>query len=200
MAALRVLPNPVPKGVLDSLLFLLGQGGLFLVQHPALLAVQVLHGIIDADVPEVQRVLQNPVGIGTGGAVGHIGVDITKADLSFARDVPLGGELRIAHLDPPAQIVRRIQQLFHELLDVLLVNPSGTQAHVNLRSVQVLGLGGFQGFHIGLKILWEVPGGLPGSGQLLPHIAGEVLVGGHISGGAVRVHRLRQAEDDAPQL
>ena len=51
LAALRVFPNPVPESIPDGLLLLGGQGGLLGVQHPALLAVRVLHGVVDTDIP-----------------------------------------------------------------------------------------------------------------------------------------------------
>ena len=57
LAALRVSPDPVPKGFPDRLLFLSCQGGLLGVQNPALFSVCVLYGVIDADIPQVQAVL-----------------------------------------------------------------------------------------------------------------------------------------------
>ena len=57
LAALRVSPDPVPKGFPDRLLFLSCQGGLLGVQNPALFPVCVLYGVIDADIPQVQAVL-----------------------------------------------------------------------------------------------------------------------------------------------
>ena len=57
LAALRVSPDPVPKGFPDRLLFLSRQGGLLGVQYAALFSVCVLYGVIDADIPQVQAVL-----------------------------------------------------------------------------------------------------------------------------------------------
>ena len=53
LAALRVSPDPVPKGFPDSLLFLGSQSGLLGVQHAALFSVCVLYGVIDTDIPQV---------------------------------------------------------------------------------------------------------------------------------------------------
>ena len=53
LPALRVTPYPVPESVFDGLLFLLGQGGFFLVQDAALFAVRIFNGVINADIPEV---------------------------------------------------------------------------------------------------------------------------------------------------
>ena len=76
LAPLRVFPYPVPEGILDSLLFLLSKGRFLFVQHPALFAVRILHLVIDTHILQVQRILQDLIGIGTAGAVGHITVDI----------------------------------------------------------------------------------------------------------------------------
>ena len=50
----RVSPNPVLEGIPNGLLFLCGQGGFLGVQHPAFLAVCVLHSVINANIPEIQ--------------------------------------------------------------------------------------------------------------------------------------------------
>ena len=50
----RVSPNPVLEGIPNGLLFLCGQGGFLGVQHPAFLAVCVLNGVINANIPEIQ--------------------------------------------------------------------------------------------------------------------------------------------------
>ena len=51
-APLRVFPDPASKSVLDSLLFLLGEGGFVLIQHALFLAI--LHdGIINAAVTQI---------------------------------------------------------------------------------------------------------------------------------------------------
>ena len=44
------------------------------------------------------------------------------------------------------EVKRRVEGLVHELLDVLLVDPRCPQPNFDLGSVQVLGLGGSQGF------------------------------------------------------
>ena len=78
-AAIRVFPHPVLECILNGLLFLLGEGGLLFIQNPLLLAVCILHGIVNTNIPQIQRILQNSVGIGTAGAVGHIGMNIIPA-------------------------------------------------------------------------------------------------------------------------
>ena len=75
-APLGVLPDPVGESIFDDLLFLLCQHSLPLVQHPLGLAFGILNGVIDADIFQVQGLLQNLVGIGTAGAVGLGGDNI----------------------------------------------------------------------------------------------------------------------------
>ena len=53
LPAAGLLPEPVLKGVLHGLLLLLCQGGGLLVEDAALLAVGILHGVVDTDVLEV---------------------------------------------------------------------------------------------------------------------------------------------------
>ena len=48
-----------------------------------------LYGVVDTDIPQVQAVLQNLVGIGTAGSVGGIGCHIVLAYRAFAGDLPL---------------------------------------------------------------------------------------------------------------
>ena len=57
LTAVGVFPNPFPKGVLDGLLLLLGKGGRLLVEHPLFPPVCVLDGIVNAHIPQVQRIV-----------------------------------------------------------------------------------------------------------------------------------------------
>ena len=132
LAALRVSPNPIAESVPDGLLLLGSQGGLLGVQHPALPAVCVLHGVVNADIPQVQAVLQNLVGVGTAGSVGGVGRHIVFGYRAFACDLPLGGIGGVIDLDGALEIVRGVEGLIHELLDVLLVDPGSAQVHLDL--------------------------------------------------------------------
>ena len=87
----RVTPNPFCKGVLNSLLLLLGKGGFFLVQHALFLAFCIQHRVIDAHVPQVQRILEDAVAIGAVGAVGHISGDVIASNHGLAFNVPFCG-------------------------------------------------------------------------------------------------------------
>ena len=97
------------------------------------------------------------------------------------------------------KVVRGVESLIHELLDVLLVNPGSAQAHLDLRSVQVFGLGGGQGLHIDGKGRVLLCGSLCLT-ELAPHIAGQVFVGCYIMGSAVFLQLPRYTEDHALQL
>ena len=90
--ALRVLPNPTRKSVLEGLLLLLGQSSFFFVQHPLLLAVHILNGIIHPHIFQIQGVLQNLVTIGPAGAVGLVGGHIIITGLGLALDLPFSCE------------------------------------------------------------------------------------------------------------
>ena len=42
--------------LIHILLFLLGEGGLLFIQNPLLLAVCILHGIVNTNIPQIQRI------------------------------------------------------------------------------------------------------------------------------------------------
>ena len=175
------------------------QGGLFGIQHPALFAVCILYGVVDTDIPQVQAVLQNLVGIGTAGSVGGIGCHIVLTYRAFAGDLPLSGERRIVDLDIALEIKRRVEGLIHKLLDVLFIDPGSAQAHLNLRRIQVFGLGSGKSLHIDCKGRVLLCGPLCLT-QLAPHIAGQVFVGCYIMESAVFLQLPRYTEDHALQL
>ena len=179
MATVRITPHPIPESILDGLLLLLGKGRLLLVQYTLFPAFLIQHNVIDASITQVQGVLQNAVGVGSVRTEGGVGRNIGTGDSGLAGDVPLGGVGREMHLDLPLQVERGAEGFVHELLDVVLVYPSCTQTDVDLRCVQILGLSSCQGFHIGNE-----PGVTlchqTGIAELLPYVAGKVLIGGHV--------------------
>ena len=79
---LRVLPYPVLESIPNKLLLLRRQGGFLGIEDPFLLAVRVGDGIIDAGIPEVQGVLQQPVGVGPVRAVGGVSGHVVVGNLS----------------------------------------------------------------------------------------------------------------------
>ena len=68
----RILPDPVPEGIFNSLLLLLCQCGCLLIQHALFLTLGILDGIVDADITEIQRILQNPQAAGSVRTVSQI--------------------------------------------------------------------------------------------------------------------------------
>ena len=181
------------------MLFLGRQGGLLGVQHAALFSVCVLYGVIDTDISQVQAVLQNLVGIGTAGSVGGVGCHIVVGYGRFPLDLPFSGKGRIVDLDTALEIKRGVEGLVHKLLDVLLVNPGSAQTHLDLRRIQVFGLGGGKSFHIDCKrrVLLCRPLRLT---QFAAYIAGKVFISSHIMGCAVFLQLSRYTEDHALQL
>ena len=176
-AALRVFPNPVFESVLDKLLLLCRQGGFLCVQDAALMAVCVLNGVIDADIPEVQGVLQQPVGVGPVGAVGGVGGNIVAPGHGFSGHLPFGGVGGIVDLNLIPQIYRGLESLVHELLDIHLIQPCRAQAYLDLAGLQVLGLCGSQRGYVLVKEMVLFRRSLRGA-EFLPHVAGEVFVSG----------------------
>ena len=177
----RVFPYPFLKSVLDGLLLLLGKRGLLGVEHALLSAVCILNGVVNAHVAQIQRVLQNLVGIGAFRAVGHVGVDVAAAYDALAGDIPFRAEIRIVDINAPAHIESRLQQLKHELPDILFVDPRCAEAYFNFRSIQILGLRLFQSRSIGGVVRKAVfgesgRGVAAGNAQLLTDIAGEIFI------------------------
>ena len=148
--ALRVFPYPIPESILNCLLFLLGKRSFLLVKDTALFTVRILHLVIDSHILQVQRILQNLIGIGTGGSVGHIAVHVAVAGRAFSFDAPFRRKFGKLYLNAPLQIKRRPEGLPHELIDIIRIDPCRTQTNVDLRSVQVFGLRLFQRLHIHL--------------------------------------------------
>jgi len=85
---IRILPDPVPEGIFNSLLLLLRQCGCLLIQHTLFLTLGILDGIVDADITEIQRILQNPQAAGSVRTVSQIvGYVVVREDI-FPVDPP----------------------------------------------------------------------------------------------------------------
>ena len=195
----RVLPNPIPKGIPDRLLLLRCQGGLLGIQHPALSAVCILHRVIDTNITEVQRIFQQPIGVGPVCTISGISSYIVVRNGAFAGDLPLSGIGCVIDLNTALEIKRGVKGLIHKLLDVLFVDPGSAQANLNLRSIQILGLSLFQRLHIDRKggVFFCRPLCLP---QLSAHIAGKVFIGSHIMRAFPLRYRTGQTENNAAKL
>ena len=132
MPPLRVLPHPIPKGILDGLLLLLGERRFLLVEDTALLAVQLLDRVVDTHVAEIQRVLQNAVGVGAVRAVGRVRHHVPRGGLGFSADAPFRGVGGEVHTNMTSEVIRGLKGFVHELLNVFLIHPRRAQAHVDL--------------------------------------------------------------------
>ena len=146
------MPNPVCKSVLDSLLFLLGEGGLVFVQHTFWFALGILNGVIDADIFEVERIFQNFVGIGMVRSVGFRGHNIAMPQCGFSLHTPFCRIRREPHVHITAQIIRNLKGFLHEFLDDFRGDPRCTQTHINFGCFQLLGLRLFQCSYIDLEL------------------------------------------------
>ena len=147
----RIFPYPVPESVLDCLLLLLRKRSGLLVQDTLFFTFCILNGVIDADIPEIERILQDAKTAGTIRAVGQIVWNVVIGKIGLAANAPFGCEIGILHLNRAPLIERHFKQLMHELLDIFLIHPGGTQPHVDFGCVQILGLSLFQRLHVRLK-------------------------------------------------
>ena len=127
---------------------------------------------MDLHIPEIQTVLQNLIGIDPGSTVGGIGIDIPVADVLLAGDVPFCGEGRVVDFDGSSHVIGRVQKIFHELLNVLFVDPGSAQSNINFMGFQIFGLCRFQSNHIVTVKIRVDYGGFLGHRQLFPDVAG----------------------------
>ena len=196
LPTLRLPPDPILKRILDSLLFLLGQCCLFLIQDTLLFTVQIFYCVINPDILQVQRFLQNPVGIGPFCAISGIGRHIVPADRAFPAYLPLCGDRRVTHLDGTEQIEGRLKGFLHKLLDIVRFNPGSAQTNVNLRSVQILWLRLRQRLYIDCKGAVTF-GSCLSNPQFLTDIPGKILICS-LPARFRLVRRQRIFEDDSP--
>ena len=175
--AAHVPEDPLAEGVPDQLLLLLGQHGLLPVEDAPLGAVLVLDDVVDLRIPQVQGVLQKPVGIDAGRPEGVPGNGIPEV-AGLAGHLPLAGDGGIFDRDLAAkEVPRRVEGLPHEPGDVLRVDPGRPEPHFDLGGVQLPGLDLFQGLRVHRKTGIRFRGGLRGL-QLLADVPGQVLVRG----------------------
>ena len=175
LTAIRITPDPVFECFPDHGLLLGCQGGFLGVQHPLFLTLIIINSVINANIPEVQRILQDVIGTGPVCAVGAVRGNIIVQYFGFVGDVPCGGVGRILHLNGVQQTFGGIKGFIHKLLDIGFVDPGGTQTDFNFRSIQVFGLGSTESFHIDhvSRIIHCRSFRLP---QFLSDITGKILV------------------------
>ena len=71
-SSVRISPNPISERILDCLLFLLCQGSFFFIEDTLLLTICIFNRIIDTNILQIQRFLQNPICVGSLCTVGDI--------------------------------------------------------------------------------------------------------------------------------
>ena len=139
-SSVRISPNPISECILDCLLFLLCQGSFFFVENTLLLTICILNRIIDTNIFQIQRFLQNPICVGSLCTVGDIRRHIVVAWGTFTVDTPFCCHFRELDLNGASQVIRGFKGFLHELLDIVGINPCRTQTHINFRRIQVLRL------------------------------------------------------------
>ena len=174
-APLRILPNPVCKGILDGLLLLLRQHRFPFVQDTFRLSVVILNGVVDAHILQVERFFQNFIGVCPGCAVSFAGHDVALSHCGFALNAPFCSALRELHVDGVPHIIRNLECFRHKFLDNLRGKPCGTQTHINFRRFQVFRLRFKQCLRIDSKFRVRFSSKLSRT-QLCAHIAGKVLI------------------------
>ena len=198
LTALGVLPNPIPECFPKGLLLLCCKGGFFPVQYPLFLIVFIQNDIVNADIPEVQGILQDVIGAGAAGAEGGIGSDIMDGYAALAGDGPGGGKFGMVDGHIFLEIGRRFQNFVHKLLDIALVDPVRPQPDLDLGGIQVFGLNSGQSLHIDLesRVLLRRQLSRP---EFPAHVSGEIFVRSLPAGKRV-VSRSGIFEYHAPQL
>ena len=178
---------------------MLCQCGFLLVQHTPLLAIGFCDDIIHTGIPQVQGILKNLIGVDSGCAVGGVRIHIPVADILLPGNAPLRCVGGVIHDNRSPEIERRLEQIFHERLNILFVNPGCTQAYINFGGIQIFGLRFFQSLHI-VPEHFGFLRSASSNGQLLPHIAGEIFVRRHIAGGTIFIRSVWKLEDYAAKL
>ena len=173
--SLRIAPDPVGKSVFDCLLFLLCKGRLLFVQDSFLFPVGIFIRVIDTDIFQIECFLQNLIRIRPVCAVSDIGIDVMDTGCAFPGNPPLCRSRREIDLNIPLQVKRRIERLFHKLLNIVPVNPCGAEPHIYFRCIQIFRLRLSERFHIHEKIRIFLCRHLCDL-QLTPHIAGKVFI------------------------
>ena len=157
------------------MLLLLGKDGLFLVEYALFIAIFVLNGIVYAHVAQVERLFNDLIGAAASSSVGRIDIRAIAVQ-ALVGNIPCAADRGVFSLDLPLHIGGRVQKRMDKVRDVLGRQPCRAQPHVDLMRAKVLGLHGPQCLHIGLVAVAEHFQRRFRLPQLLPHIAGKILV------------------------
>ena len=71
------------------------------------------------------------IGVDAACAVSGVGRDIRQRNTGFSADIPKFRRARVPDVDRFSGVLRRIQQLQHELLIVFQVDPGSAQPHID---------------------------------------------------------------------
>ena len=173
-APVRVFPDPFGKSVFNELLLALSDGGFLLVEDSGFPAIGIVHIIKNADIFQVQSVLDDFIGVNAFGAVGAERLHIAGVH-ALALHAPLAGDVGVMHLDAPLSAARSSQRFKSKLTYIFRIQPCGTQPDRDLAGSEVGGLHLRQCLSVDLilRVLLRLA---LGNRQFLTHIAGEVFI------------------------
>ena len=176
--SVRVFPDPLGKSVFNEFLLTLGDSGFLLVEDSGFPAIGIVHIIKNADIFQVQGVLNDLIGVDALGAVGADGLDIA-AILVFVLDAPFTGDFRIVDLHAPLCAAGCTQRFKNKSADIFSVQPCSAQPNGDLAGSEVGGLHPRQclGVDLILRVLLRLT---LGNRPFLTHIAGKILVRGQV--------------------
>ena len=150
-----------------------------LIQNRFRFSATVINIIKDAHVLEVQRILDNLVGIDSACAVNRIRFYIGLV-VGFIRDYPLSSLRNIFDAHVPSCPRRCAEKPEYKVLNDIVRNPSGAELDTDFRGCQILRLDSFKSFHIDGILRKTRRNHSFCSCKLLTDIAGEVVIGGKI--------------------
>ena len=178
LAPVRVFPDPLSKSVFNEFLLALRDSGFFLVEDSGFPAIGIVHIIKNADIFQVQGVLNDLIGVDALGAVGTDGLDIA-AIRAFTFNAPLAGDTGIVDLYAPLCAAGCAQRFKDKPAHIVGVQPCSAQPDGDLAGSEVGGLHLRQclGVDLILRVLFCLT---LGNRQFLTHIAGEVFICGQV--------------------
>ena len=173
-APVRVFPDPLSKSVFNEFLLALRDSGFFLVEDSGFPAIGIVHIIKNANIFQVQGVLNDLIGVDALGPVGAERLHIAGVH-ALALHAPLAGDVGVMHLDAPLSAARSSQRFKSKLTYIFRIQPCGTQPDGDLAGGEVGGLHPRQclGVDLILRVLLRLA---LSNRPFLTHIAGKILV------------------------
>ena len=174
-APIGVFPYPFLKFSADLFLLALRNRGFFLIQNRFLFSALVLHIIKDAHILEIEGILNNRIGVHTGGAI-YAGRFEIFFSVRLICDPPLPRNRFKLHLHTVLIVVRDFKQLKYKCLYIFRRNPCGTKPDSDFRRCQIFRLHSFQRFHINSVIIRGLFRASPCHCKFFADIAGKILI------------------------